>query len=233
MALIMCDFPHLFLVARLAMERGDRKPAERMLRTYRILGGRDGDVEARRRAQKLAALLANGSTVDASQLPPGDGSNPWAAAQKRRRRDAPAINFKLTNSQVQVAEAIEKIFTETTRALSAWNLPLGSIQVDTSRHRKDPWLALPDWVRHERIKVYLPWVERWSKILVIQRPHQTLSAVELVMLIVISGHSVRAIARSWNAGRDQIIRNFRRTLDGYADIKRTVRQEHEAANGGL
>ncbi len=222
------DFDHLYLVARLAIERGDRRPAERMFRAYRLEGGKHRTTtetwEARGRVQKFAALLAGPQSGDASNLPTS-AANPWAAAQKFRRydRDNPAINFKLTDRQIRSAESIQKVFHETTRALSAWQMPLDSIQVDTSKSRKDPWLALPAWVQRERIKVYLPWVEKWSRVHVIKRPHQSLTAVELVMLILIEGRSARAIAISWRADQKRLRREFRKALDGYADIKRTAK----------
>ena len=227
------DFDHLFLVARLAIKRGDRRPAERMFRTYRLEGGTHRTTtvtwEARRRAQKVADLLADHQSGDASNLPTGD-INPWAAAQKFRKRDDPVINFKLTDTQIQAAESIQKIFQETTRAMAASSMPLDSIQVDTSKSRKDPWLALPAWVQRERVKVYLPWVEKWSRVHVIKRPHQSLNSVALVMLILIEGRSARAIAISWRADQKRLRREFRKALDGYADIKRTAKQA-KAAHG--
>ncbi len=220
------DFDHLFLVARLAIKLGDRRPAERMFRTYRLEGGTHRTTtvtwEARRRAQKVADLLADHQSGDASNLPTGD-INPWAAAQKLRKRDDPVINFKLTDTQIQAAESIQKIFQQTTRALSAWQMPLDSIQVDTSKSRKDPWLSMSGWALNERIKVYMPWVSKWSQIRAINRQHHTLTAVELVMLTLIEGHSVRAIAKSWRADPKRLRREFRRALDGYADIKRTAK----------
>ena len=226
------DFTHLFRVARIAMEKGDRGPAEQLLRTYRVDGVRHGNVEARRKAQKLAVLLANGSTSDITQLLPGD-INPWAAAQKLRHREKSNINFNLTDQQVRAAESIQRIFEETTRALSAWCMPMNSIQVDTSKKSPNPWLNLPAWVSHERMKVYLPWLQRWSNIHVIKRPHQTLSACELVALILVEGHSVNAIGRSWRADPKRLRRRFRQALDGYAEQKRTARQERDIVEGGL
>lgn len=219
------DFPHLFLVARLAIQHGDRRPAERLFLAYR--GGKD-----KGKAQKVATLLANGSTSDVTQLLPGD-INPWAAAQKLRRREKSNINFQLTDQQVRAAESIQRIFEETTRALSVWGMPMDSVQVDTSKKPPNPWLTLPGWVHHERMKVYHPWLEKWSKIHVIRRPHQTLSATELVTLILIEGHSVNAIGRSWRADPKRLRRRFRQALDGYAVIKRTARQEREIVEGGL
>ena len=223
------DFDHLFLVARLAIKRGDRRPAERMFRTYRLEGGTHRTTtvtwEARRRAQKVADLLADHQSGDASNLPTS-AANPWAAAQKFRKRDDPVINFKLTDGQIRSAETICRIFEETTRALLVWSVPLDSVVVDTSKKRKDPWLHLPAWVQRERVKVYLPWVEKWSRVKVIERPHQSLTAVELAMLILIEGHSARAIAISWRADQKRLRREFRKALDGYADIKRTAKRTY-------
>ncbi len=227
------DFDHLFLVARLAIKRGDRRPAERMFRTYRLEGGTHRTTtvtwEARCRAQKVADLLADPQSRDPSNLPSGD-INPWAAAQKFRKRDDPTINLNLTDGQVRAAESIQKIFQETTRAMAAWSVPLDSIQVDTSKRRIDPWLSLPAWVHRERMNVYLPWRQRWSQVHVIRRPHQILSATELVELILIEGWSARAIAKSWRADQKRLRREFRKALDGYADIKRTAKQA-KAAHG--
>ena len=243
------DFTHLFLVARLAIERGDRKPAERLLSQNRtqakwLEDNPGGTVELRgsrswwrtryqKQTQKVAAMLANGAAVDASQLPTGIGPNPWAEAHKLRHHDNPVINFALTDSQIQAAVSIHKIFEETTRALSIWHMPLDSIQVDTSKWRKDAWLSMPGWALDERINVYVPWLSEWGKVQAIKRPHQTLSATELTMLIVIDGHSVRAIGRSWKADPKRLRRSFRQALDGYAKIKRVARQERDIVEGGL
>ncbi len=222
------EFDHLYLVAQIAIKRGDRQPAERMFRTYLLEGGTHRTTkeawEVRGRAQKFAALLAAPQARDASNLPAG-ADNPWAAAQKFRKRDDPVINFKLTDRQIRSAETIQRIFKETTRALSVRSVPLDSVVVDTSKKRKDPWLNLPAWVQRERVKVYLPWVEKWSQIHVIRRPHQTLTAVELAMLILIEGHSARAIAISWRADQKRLRREFRKALDGYADIKSTAKAD--------
>lgn len=218
------DFTHLFLVARLAIARGDRRPAETLFRSYR--NGKDSH-----KAQKVAALL--GSNPESADLPPGLGPTPWAAAHKLRQRDNPVINFTLTGSQIQAADSIQKVFHETTRALSIWQMPMDSIQVDATKHRKDPWLSMPDWAINERISVYVPWLAWWGCVQVIERPHQTLNATELTMLIVIDGHSVNAIGRSWRADPKRLRHRFRQALDGYAKIKRAAREERDIVEGGL
>ncbi len=101
-------------------------------------------------------------------------------------------------------------------------MPLDSIQVDTSKSRKDPWLELPAWVHRERIKVYLPWLERCGQIYVIERQYQSLTVVELVILLLIEGYSVRAIGKSWRADPKRLRRAFRQALDGYAELKPTT-----------
>lgn len=234
------EFEHLLCVARTALARGDRRPAERLLIAYRdevrALAGRPGThrktqalrkerlKRARLKSQKIAALLARAPTADAALLPTSDAPSPYAEVHARRQRD-PLANMRLTDTQAVAANEIRDIFEATVRSLMPATLPLDSIRVDGGRARKDAWLNMPPWVAQRRVAVYLPWVARYGRAWVARLGTEglatdRLSAVDLVLTVLIDRVPFRRLERRFNLRHGVLGRAFRQALDGYAHMAR-------------
>ncbi len=234
------EFEHLLCVARTALARGDRRPAERLLISYRdevrALAGRPGThrktqalrkerlKRARLKSQKIAALLARAPTGDAALLPTSDAPSPYAEVHVRRQRD-PLANMRLTDTQAAAANEIRDIFEATVRSLMPATLPLDSIRVDGGRARKDAWLNLPPWVAERRAAVYLPWVGRYGRACVARLGTKgletdRLSAVDLVLTVLIDRVPFRRLERRFKSRHGVLGRAFREALDGYAHMAR-------------
>ena len=245
------EFEHLLSVARAALARGDRRPAERLLIAYRdearALAGQPGThrrtqalrkerlKRARLKSQKIAALLARAPTGDAALLPTSDTPSPYAEVHARRQRD-PLANMKLTDTQADAANEIRDIFEATVRSLMPATLPPDSIRVDGSRARKDAWLNLPPWVAERRVAVYLPWVGRYGRVCVARletRGLETdrLSAVDLVLTVLIDRVPFRRLERRFKLRHGVLGRAFREALDGYAHMARRRRRAQGAGGG--
>ena len=229
------EFEHLLCVARTALARGDRRPAERLLITYRdevrALAGRPGThrktqalrkerlKRARLKSQKIAALLARAPTADAALLPTSDAPSPYAEVHVRRQRD-PLANMRLTDTQAAAANEIRDIFEATVRSLMPTTLPLDSIRVDGGRARKDAWLNLPPWVAQRRVAVYLPWADRYGRAGVARLGTDRLSAVDLVLTVLVDRVPLRRLERRFELRHGVLGRAFREALDGYAHMAR-------------
>lgn len=228
------DFDHLLRVAKRGAERGDLGPAEILLAMYRREAralerhpGVNGRIIARKEARlavvrgacrDIAALLG---LRPCDTLPVGAGPNPWAEAQKARRKRDPLAYMKLTPRQEDAADEIRDIFEWTVRALVPGNMALDAIRVDTSVRKRDPWLELPDWVAERRVSVYVPWAMENSRVVVArgrERIHEFLSATSLVLSVLVGGHSLRYMGQVWRADRKRLGRAFHRALDGYCSI---------------
>lgn len=237
------EFEHLLCVARTALARGDRRPAERLLVAYRdevrALAGqpvrhrktqalrKERLKRARLKSQKIAALLARAPTGDAARLPTGGTPSPYAEAHVRRQRD-PLANMRLTDTQAAAANEIRDIFEATVRSLMPATLPPDSIRVDGGRARKDAWLNLPPWVAERRLAVYLPWVGRYGRACVAGLGTgglgaDSLSAVDLVLTVLIDRVPLRRLERRFELRHGVLGRAFREALDGYAHMARRRR----------
>ncbi len=237
------EFEHLLRVAEGALARGDRRPAERLLATYRnearALAAHPGTHRktralrkewlkaARRKAQKMAALLAGAPSGDAALLPTSGTPSPYAEIHVRRQRD-PLANMTLTDTQADAANEIRDIFEATVRSLMPATLPPDSIRVDGSRAWKDPWLNLPPWVAERRVAVYLPWVGRYGRVCVARLETggfetDRLSAVDLVLTVLIDRVPFRRLERRFKLRHGVLGRAFREALDGYAHMARRRR----------
>ncbi len=177
--------------------------------------------DARRKARRLAALLAEGEEGDL-----GTGLNPWAEAQKARRRPDPLVYMKLTEEQVGTVDEIRAIFEATVRAVMPGNVALDAIRVDTSIKKRDPWLNLPQWIAQRRLDVYLPWVRCFGLLPVAPGRRQGIEVpcvVDMVLSVLIDRESFLRLSARWHIRQSTLSRMFRYALNEYSAIARAVR----------
>jgi hypothetical protein len=209
------EFRHSLEVAVEALDHGNPRVAEALLGYYRstvnMYAGttRYADhSEAKARAHAVARLLAPES--EAQSTP--DVASPWAAVQKRKRRD-PLANMKLTPRQEQATNEIRRIFDETVRSLVA---RAGSMEprVDTSGGRLTslPW-DMEKGLFTARQSRYLPWVARQRLAAACGGPR--LNAADLCISVLVDGESLSGAAKRLGRRQSEVRKAFRRALDDY------------------
>ena len=208
------DFHHLLSVARLGAARGDTRPAEVMLASYRAeaerLGiGGDG---AREKARMMAAVLA-GAVMDVSVLPnPADDPPPPHAAAKRKAVD-PVSYMALAPDEARAVREIRAIHEATVKALQPHAPPLDALKVDNAVKDFDPWRFFDERLAEARARRYLPWVSRNLRRRAV--PSRSLSLVALAFTVLVENRGLREIEDWHELGHGRLTGPFRTALKDY------------------
>lgn len=211
------DFQHLLSVARLAARRGNARPAEVMLASYRAEAERlvsrpdEADVP-REKARFMAAILAS-VIDDVRVLPnPADDPPPAFAAAKPKAKD-PVNYMKLTAGEARAVREIRAIHEATVKALQPHAPPPDAIKVDAGRKDFDPWRFFSEKLAVARKTRYLPWVARNRKLQAV--PSRLLTLGELAFAVLLEGRSLRRIEDDLELGSGRLSEPFRVVLRDY------------------
>ncbi len=255
-------FAHLYRVCAEAARRGDLRPAETLLRSYRgaaermraekitrlRAGRRKTDAmrshrerrlalirNAEKKAVRIARLLgrASGGVED---LPTSDLPTAQTVVHARRRRD-PLANMRLTRRQEQAAKEIRMVYESLVRALfvRARNLERPA---ERRVRPMDPVEYLPERIARLRHERYLPWVETQrhvvARVAAADSPIavEEISAIGLVISVLIDGMPVGCLETRFGVRHGTLSGAFRESLDAYADVVRRTQAGEASGPAG-
>lgn len=223
-------FLHLLEICREGIAKGNRRPAEILLRSCRtehdLCARREAAIlknleakqaetaRARRKARAVAALLGLAALPE-----PGPAeTSPFAAVKARRRRD-PLANLALSDAQVAAAGEIREVFEALTRGLHGAVRPLFAERVDGAAAGGDPFGAMPPRLARLHKQRYLPWARRQSKTVAERRGEglsvERLTGVGLVVAALIDHVPVRRLEGQFRSRNGALGARLREALDDY------------------
>ena len=230
------DFKFLVDVARAALSRGDRRPADLLFTeikgTIKALEGltkgtplrppsrqalsttqkiRLGDLK-----QKLSVIAKIIATAPAGIdiLPTASNNPPQAYAEVRPHHIDPVRAMILSDRQAYAAKDIRWVFYETTKGLWCRNMEMTTDRVDVSSNLRDNFLEMSDALMEVRVKRYIPWTTRHQHV-VLRHSGDAISSFALMLSVHIDEVSIRALGRRFHVNKSRVRRLFVAPLDDY------------------
>lgn len=216
-------FRHALNCVKVGLERGDPGPAVVLFKAKESEAKRNKVVfwrkKASEEAQELGKLIAS-FKLDLSILPAGNDPPPiW---QTGKKRVDPLAYMRISGRQEFIINEIRFWHEVTVRALfSTGSKPMDVTRVDQSSKVPDPMEKIARYEGEDgtRWKRYLGWTRRQSRVLT-RAGGESLTATDMVLLIIIDRYSFRSVAKAWRADEKRLRREFREALDDYLDRPR-------------